>query len=56
MGGAELRRRLWEGDPRIAVAAAGDDAISLTPDTLEPGEELLVVERIRAILRAQNGG
>jgi uncharacterized pyridoxal phosphate-dependent enzyme len=51
VSGAELRRRLWEGDPRIAVAAAGEGGISLTPDTLEPGEELLVLERIRAILR-----
>jgi L-seryl-tRNA(Ser) seleniumtransferase len=51
VSGAELRRRLWEGDPRVAVAAAGEDGISLTPDTLEPGEELIVVERIRSALR-----
>lgn len=51
MTGAELRRRLWESDPRIAVAAAGENGISLTPDTLEPGEEVLVLERIRAILQ-----
>ena len=50
LSGAEVRRQLWEGDPRVAVAAAGAEAISLTPDTLEPGEELLVVERIRRIL------
>ncbi len=49
--GAELRRRLWESDPRIAVAAAGEQGISLTPDTLEPGEELLVVEQIRRALK-----
>lgn len=48
--GAELRRRLWEGDPRVAVAAAGEHAISLTPDTLEPGEELIVVAQIRRAL------
>lgn len=49
--GAELRRRLWEGDPRVAVAPAGEQGISLTPDTLEPGEELTVIEHIRRALR-----
>lgn len=47
--GAELRRRLWEGDPRVAVAPAGDDGISISPDTLSPGEEDAV---LAAILRA----
>jgi L-seryl-tRNA(Ser) seleniumtransferase len=51
VSGAELRRLLWEGDPRVAVAPAGEDAISLTPDTLAPGEESLVIARIRALLR-----
>jgi L-seryl-tRNA(Ser) seleniumtransferase len=51
ISGADLRQRLWEGDPRVAVAAAGADAISITPDTLEPGEELLIIERIRRALR-----
>jgi L-seryl-tRNA(Ser) seleniumtransferase len=50
LSGAELRQRLWDGDPRVAVAAAGDDAISISPDTLEMGEELLVVEKIRRAL------
>jgi hypothetical protein len=48
LSGAELRQRLWESDPRVAVA--GDDAISISPDTLGPGEELLVVEQIRRAL------
>lgn len=46
LSGAELRRRLWAGDPRIAVAAAGDDGIFMSPDLLEPGEEREIVERI----------
>ncbi|NJM08556.1 aminotransferase class V-fold PLP-dependent enzyme [Candidatus Gracilibacteria bacterium] len=33
-----LRELLWQGDPRIAVGSA-PNAITLTPDTLEPGEE-----------------
>jgi L-seryl-tRNA(Ser) seleniumtransferase len=50
LSGAELRQRLWESDPRVAVALAGDDAISISPDTLGPGEESLVVEQIRRAL------
>jgi L-seryl-tRNA(Ser) seleniumtransferase len=50
ISGAELRARLWEGDPRVAVAGVGEDAISISPDTLEPGEEHLVVEKIRSAL------
>jgi L-seryl-tRNA(Ser) seleniumtransferase len=50
MSGAELRQRLWDGDPRVAVAPAGEDGISISPDTLEPGEELFVVEKIRRAL------
>lgn len=52
---AELRARLWEGDPRVAVAAAGDDGISITPDTLAPGEEALVIERICSALLSVSG-
>ncbi len=48
--GAELRERLWEANPRVAVAAAGVHGISITPDTLEPGEEGVVVEAIRRAL------
>jgi L-seryl-tRNA(Ser) seleniumtransferase len=50
LSGAEVRERLWEGDPRVAVAPAGETGISITPDTLEPGEEEHVAERIRAVL------
>ncbi len=45
-------RALWEGDPRVAVKAAGDDAISLTPDTLEPGEAATVRDRVVLALYA----
>src|SRR5262245_19767276 len=34
----ELRRRLWNGDPRIVVLPDGPDAFFLTPDTLSPAE------------------
>jgi D-glucosaminate-6-phosphate ammonia-lyase len=48
--GAQVRQRLWEGDPRVAVAPAGEDGLYITPDTLEPGEEQLVAARVREAL------
>lgn len=61
----DIRRALWEGDPRIAVGHYGtkhlylthadtDDGargIFVTPDTLEPGEEHIITERILSIVR-----
>lgn len=43
--------RLWDGDPRIAVRALGDHAIALNAQTLAPGEDQLVLERLRAALK-----
>jgi len=48
----QLRDRLWNEDPRIAVALHGENAISLTAETLQPGEPEYVAERIRALLTA----
>ena len=45
--------QLWEGDPRIAVLAGGDDHFFLTPDTLVPGEAGVVLERLRTALRSK---
>jgi L-seryl-tRNA(Ser) seleniumtransferase len=47
--GAEAARLLWEGDPRVAVAVSGPDAISMTPELLEEGEEAVLLERIEAL-------
>ena len=41
---------LWEGDPRIAVATVSPDAIALNPQTLEPGEDLVVLEALQRLL------
>lgn len=41
---------LWTRSPRIAVAAIGDDGIALNPQTLEPGEDDLVLTALRAVL------
>jgi L-seryl-tRNA(Ser) seleniumtransferase len=47
---AQLVRELWEGEPRIAVGEVGDDAIALNPQTVEPGEEEIILTRLRALL------
>ena len=42
-----LVEALWRRDPRIAVNTAGLDAIALNPQTLEPGEDALVLAALR---------
>lgn len=49
LSGAEAARLLWEGDPRIAVAVDGPDAISMTPELLEEGDESILFDRIAAL-------
>lgn len=41
---------LWDGDPRVAVSPNGDDAIALNPQTLEPGEDDIVLAALRHAL------
>jgi L-seryl-tRNA(Ser) seleniumtransferase len=41
---------LWDRNPRIAVSKHGDDAIALNPQTLEPGEDRLVLDALRGVL------
>jgi L-seryl-tRNA(Ser) seleniumtransferase len=52
VSGAEAARRLWEDDPRVAVAVDAADAISITPELLAEGEEAIVLERIEALVEA----
>ena len=42
---------LWEADPRIAVSKVAADAIALNPQTLEPGEDQLVLSALQDLLR-----
>jgi uncharacterized pyridoxal phosphate-dependent enzyme len=55
LSGAEAVRRLWEGDPHIAVSVAGPDAISMTPELLEEGDESILLDRIAALTRVAAG-
>lgn len=41
---------LWAGEPRIAVSTAGDDAIALNPQTLEAGQDEVVLRALRQVL------
>ncbi len=43
---ATIQSMLWEGDPRIAVAIDGDANLLVNPETLEPGQEVTVAERL----------
>jgi uncharacterized pyridoxal phosphate-dependent enzyme len=47
---AEVIAALWEGDPRIAVSESGPSAIALNPQTLEPGEDAIVLTALRQLL------
>jgi L-seryl-tRNA(Ser) seleniumtransferase len=53
-GGAELVRRLWDGDPRIAVAGAGGDRIYLNPMTLTDDETLIVEAQLIELLKQRS--
>jgi L-seryl-tRNA(Ser) seleniumtransferase len=45
---------LWEGDPRIAVGTLDDDAIALNPQTVEAGEEAVVLATLRGLLHSSS--
>ena len=46
----EVVDALWAQKPRIAGSKIGEDAIALNPQTLEPGEDLIVLDALRAVL------
>jgi D-glucosaminate-6-phosphate ammonia-lyase len=48
----EILQRLWDGEPPIAAAPAGNDGIFLTPDTLDSGEEGIVADRLAQLLKS----
>jgi L-seryl-tRNA(Ser) seleniumtransferase len=46
----ELLRLLLEGDPAISLAPAGEQGVFFNPQTIQEGQERVIVERILAIL------
>ena len=45
-------KRLRRGEPSIALAAAGTSGVFVNPQTLQPGQERIVCERLREIIHA----
>ena len=55
----EILRRLYQGDPAISLASggqesAGESSVFINPQTLKPGEEKIIVSRIKAIMKTQS--
>ncbi len=50
----EILARLKEGDPSIILAPAGKNGVFVNPQTLEPGQNVIVADRLKDVL-AQGG-
>jgi D-glucosaminate-6-phosphate ammonia-lyase len=48
----ELLGRLLQGEPAVFLSPAGADGVYVNPQTLHPGQEMIVVERIKAALNS----
>jgi hypothetical protein len=48
---------LWDGEPRIAVGTIGvrEDEIALNPQTIEPGEDVVVLDALVRLLSSGDG-
>lgn len=46
----EILHQLLEGEPAISLAPAGDCGVYINPQTLEPGEEQIIVKRLHQIV------
>jgi uncharacterized pyridoxal phosphate-dependent enzyme len=46
----EILKRLRQGEPSIALAAAGASGVFVNPQTLQPGQEGIVCERLREVI------
>ena len=47
---SDVIEHLWSGNPRVAVLAGAGNRFYVTPDTLGPGEDVIVLERLREAL------
>jgi L-seryl-tRNA(Ser) seleniumtransferase len=52
----EVVRRMHEGDPYVEVSNSGKDGIWINPQTLEDGDEKIVIDRLLAALAPARGG
>ena len=50
LSGEDAARILWDGDPRVAVAVDGPDAISITPELLAAGDEAVLLARLESLV------
>lgn len=48
----EILNRLYEGTPAVALAPSGMNGVFVNPQTLAPGEEMIIVNRIKAVITA----
>ena len=48
---AEVLTQLRAGEPSIALAAAGRNGVFVNPQTLKPGQEKIIAERLKEILQ-----
>jgi L-seryl-tRNA(Ser) seleniumtransferase len=51
LGSSQVQAALLSGEPHIAVAVAGPNAVYLNPELLRPGEEKSVIDRVSQIAR-----
>lgn len=49
----EILQQLRQGEPSIALAAAGANGVYVNPQTLQPGQELIVCDRLGEIVGAR---
>lgn len=48
----EILKRLRQGEPSIALAAAGTNGVYVNPQTLQPGQERIICARLKCIIGA----
>ncbi len=46
----EVLRQLFHGEPAISLAPAGTNGIFINPQTLQPGQVNMIIDRLKAIL------
>ena len=50
----EILNQLREGEPSIALAGAGSNGVFVNPQTLEPGQERIIVDRMKEIILSKS--